>query len=638
VDASRPVALISDHLWREQFSGRDLPGAAVTVNGIERAVIGVMPAHFSYPFVGIGADLWIPLGAASMKAPLIVSVFGRLGDAAAWPAVNAELQAMTARGAQWQWQAISFDQDSRRRLAAAAGMTMTPALIVLLLACANVGSMLMARGIARETELTVRRALGASRRRIAGQLLAEHVLLAVAGGALGCAIAAALLRMVATAMKTARPALAGRIALDWDLLPAAVLASAIACLVFGVLPALRLSRRDVAASLNGVAAPPRASIAGYGARDLVVFVEMCSAVGLIVFAAMLFNLFRSIQLVKPTFAADRVVAMRVAAADVDAVVSRVAAIPGVASVTAASGMIGGRGGASAVRAQAETGRMSMLSRVPVREAFFETLGLPLLRGRSFDPGELQGPATVAVLSESAAERLFPGGEALGQRLRLSGHADETPIVIGICRDALDYGSLASAGLIPPDLYVPYDRHAPEAVVLARARGDAHPFVRAIAEAAPAAPGRLRAKAIVLSDEPAFGDRADSIIVVRLLGGFAIAALLLAATGVFGVIGHSVAQRTREFGIRLALGDTPRGVLGLVLARESKLILAALATGAIFTAAVTRIMFEDLAALSVAAPPVWIALIGLCGGTAALACLLATWRITRLQPAAVLRRL
>jgi predicted permease len=638
VGAAQPVALVSERFWRERFDGGDLGTAILTVNGVDRAVVGVMPAHFAYDFAGISAEVWIPLGRAAMDVPLIVSIFGRLRDDSGWPAAAAELDALGRNGGQWRWRAIPLTEDARRRTVGAFTMTLAPALIVLLLACANVASMLMARGIAREKELTVRRALGASRARVLRQLLAEHGLLAVAGGVLGCALAAVLLRVVAAAaVAVGRPAIAGRIALDWPLLLAAVAASALAALVFGVLPALRLSRQDVAASLNGVPSPHRFNFAGYGARDLVVFVEVGSAVALIVFAAMLFNLFKSIHLVRPGFAADRVIAMRVAATDLDGVMSRVAAIPGIASVSASSGMLGGRAGSSAVRAQADDGRVTMMSRVPVRGAFLETLGLPVLRGRSFDASELQARSGAAVLTETAARALFPAGDAIGERIQLTGHASETLVVIGICRDAMEYGSLSRAGLISPDVYVPFDGTALEAVVLARAAADAHAFVRAVADTAPARAGQLRAKAVVVADEPALGDRADAVIVVRLVGGFALAALLLAATGVFGVISHSVAQRTRELGIRLAIGATPRRVLGLVVAREARLILAAVATGAVFIAALTHVMFEELAALSVAAPPVWLALVGLCGGTAALACLLATWRIVRLDPAAVLRR-
>ena len=141
---------------------------------------------------------------------------------------------------------------------------------------------------------------------------------------------------------------------------------------------------------------------------------------------------------------------------------------------------------------------------------------------------------------------------------------------------------------------------------------------------------------VVGDEMTFGDR-GGMLEARILGGFALIALLLAATGVFAVVSQSVAQRTREFAIRQAIGATPRGVLGLVLTRELKLIAAALASGAVFTLCMTRMMFAELAALSATAPSVWLALVGVCGGTATLAVALAAYRIVRLDPSVVLRR-
>jgi putative ABC transport system permease protein len=303
-----------------------------------------------------------------------------------------------------------------------------------------------------------------------------------------------------------------------------------------------------------------------------------------------------------------------------------------------SGMLGGRGGAAGVRVHADGGRDVAMSRVPVGAAFFETLQLPLVRGRSFDEGELRGRASVVVLTESAARALSPSGEVVGLRVRLEGHVSGSAVVIGICRDAIAYGTLARSGLIPPTLFVPYEpSFTQEPVVLARVSTDAHGTLRAFAAAAGTPAGQRRPEPGVLGDEAAFGDGGSGMLMVRLLGGFALIALLLAGTGVFSVISHSVAQRTRELGIRMAIGATPRGVLGLVLARETKLIGAALASGAVFTAGLTQALFTELATLSATAPSVWIALVGLGGGVAALAVALATWRIVRLDPSVVLRR-
>jgi putative ABC transport system permease protein len=326
--------------------------------------------------------------------------------------------------------------------------------------------------------------------------------------------------------------------------------------------------------------------------------------------------------------------MRVPETGLAAAVARVTAVPGVTRVTVSSGMLGSRGGSAAVRVRSGEGPAIAMSRVPIGAAFFDTLGLPVLRGRSFDAAELGGHARVVVLTESAARALSPSRDPIGLTVRLDGHASISALVIGVCRDAIDYGALSRAGLMPPAVFVPYEPSPQDPVILARVAADPHRALRAIADAG-AVPGRPRPEPGVLGDETAFAGGAT--IEVRILWGFALIALLLAGTGVYSATSQSVAQRRREFGIRLAIGASPRRVLALVLAREARLIGAAIATGAVFTFALTRVMFVELAVLSATAPAVWIALVGLCGGVAALSVLLATYRITRLEPSAVLRR-
>jgi putative ABC transport system permease protein len=633
--SSQPTVLLSDALSRQLSAGGDV--TTVSVNGIERAVVGVMPAAFAYEFVGITADLWIPMGLASRDTPPIVEIFARLRPGVGWAAANAELGAMKMTADSWSFQAIPVLDDTRHRAAGVYGTLLGTAVIVLVMACLNVICMLLARGFGREQELSIRRALGATRGRVARLLLAEHGLLALAGAVLGCGLAAAMLRVLGSALAASQPAMAARLTFDGGLLPIAVGACVAACLLFGVFPALRMSKRSAALAINGARDPRRTDITGYGRRDVVVFVEIASAVGLIVFAAMLFDMFLTLQSVRPAFPADRIISMRVPTQDLDAVATRVAAIPGVARVTVSSGILAARGGAAAVRVHADGGRSVAMSRVPVGAAFFETLELPLVRGRSFDESELRGRAAVAVLTESAARALAGSGEALGLRVRLVGHTSSAAVVIGICRDAIDYGGLSRAGLIPPTVFVPYEAGwAQDPVVLARVTADPHSALRAIAAAAETPAGMRRPTPGVVGDEMRFADR-GGLLEARILGGFALIVLLLAVTGVFGAVSQSVAQRTREFGIRLAIGATARGVLGLVLAREMKLIAAALASGAFFTLCMTRMVFAELAALSATAPSVWIALVGLCGGTATVAVALAAYRIVRLDPAVVLRR-
>ncbi|HVD90655.1 MAG TPA: ABC transporter permease [Vicinamibacterales bacterium] len=632
VDSSQPLVILSQALWRRQFPDGRITDARISVDGIDRLVVGVMPPGFSYSFVGIGADLWIPLGRASRSAPAIVTVYARLRDGVGWPAATAELSGLSAGRAPWTWRAVPIQEDTRKRAVAAYSFTLGPALLVLLIACINVACMLMARGLERDKELSVRRALGATRGRVIRVLLTENLLLALISGALGGVLALAILRVLAHAFAAVQPALAAQLSGDIGLLPVAVVSSTLACLLFGTVPALRLSRRDVAASLNGVPPVHRLEIAGYGGRDAIVFAEVASAVGLIVWSAMVFTLFSQLRGVTLAFPADHVVAMRVPGRAMPAIAQRLAIIPGVIRVTSASGMLGG---GSAVRVQAEGGRAVVMASMPVGEGFLETLGIPLIRGRGFDATELHAASGVAILTESAARQLAPDGNVVGARIQIN--SASTAVVIGVCRDAIDSGFLSRGGLMPPDIYVPYEASADDVVALARVSSDAHAALVAISAAARTPAGSRPARPVVLSDDWKFRDPLTGMIGVRVLGAFAILALLLAASGVFAVIGQSVAQRTREFGIRMALGAAPRRVLGMVLAREARLIAAAIGTGVVFAMGLTRALFVELSALSVALPWMWIAALALSAAVATLACAVATYRIVRLEPSVVLRR-
>jgi predicted permease len=637
-DARNPV-IVSDALWRRRSpTGRLGDDATIVVDGVERTVIGVMPPEFHCEFIGIDADLWIPLGRASMKTPSIVSVFARLGAGIEWPAAQAELAALSSQGGrgQWRWRAIPVGNDTRSRAIAAYAGTLGPALIVLLLACVNVACLLMARAIERDRELTVRRALGATPGRVMRVLLTENLVLSLGSGAIGGGLALFILRGLAARLSVAQPALASRITADLRLLPIAVVTSAAACLIFGTVPALRLSKRDVAASLKGIPPAYRIQIAGYGGRDVVVFTEVAVSVGLLVWTAMMFTLVAQLGAIRFAFPADRVVAMRVPAENAADIARRVAGIQGVAATAISSGMLGG---GERVTVRTALGTATVVSRVPVGEGFLDTLGIALLRGRPFAQSEMNGRSRVAILSESAARQLGNGRDALGMEIRAFGR--EPAVVVGICRDAIDFGALSRVAVAAPsELYVPYEPPVMtnEAVVLARMSIDPHPALRAIAAVAQIPAARKPARPVILSeDQGRSGNLSTTMLIVKTLFAFSLITLVLAASGVFAVISQAVALRTREFGVRLAIGATPRRVLGMVLARETKLIALGIGVGLVFTMALTRALFADLAKLNAVVPAMWIAALAFAGGVAALAVALATYRIVRLEPAAVLRR-
>jgi predicted permease len=631
----RRVAIVSDALWRRRFSDRGLAGASILVDGDERSVVGIMPPGFSFGLVGITADLWLPLDTASSRAPRDVTVFARLRPGAHWSAAAAELDAVGEPGRK-RWRAIPIDEDRQHRAVGQSLLTFGPALVVLLIGCVNVSCMLMARGIERGEELCVRRALGATRACIVRQLLLEAAILALAGGVIGAGLSTAILRVLASAMAAIRPDVADRVAVGWGLLPEALAATAAACVLAGTVPALRLSREDVGGLLKGMPSATSGAGAGYGARDLIVFAETGLAVALVAFAAMLFNLFDEMRRVTALFPADQVVGVEVAVRDVEEIERRVAALPGVASVVVASALPGSavawRG---AAQAQAMDGRTLAVTRIPARATFFTTLGLPLLRGRTFDATEDGTRAGVTVLSESAARLLAPDADPLGLRVRIAGRS---MVVIGVCRDAVEFGGLGRAGFIPPDAFVPYEPPAShDPILLARVAAGASGVARLVATASRTASNQAPRTWLVTERLRLPGASGEGAMVSRLLGAFALVALLLAASGMFGVISQSVAQRRTEFGIRMALGAAPRSVLGMVLVREATLTSAALASGTMVTFAVARATFAEFARLSAASPAVWCATVLLCGSVATFTCLLATRRIVRLEPWVVLRR-
>ena len=296
-----------------------------------------------------------------------------------------------------------------------------------------------------------------------------------------------------------------------------------------------------------------------------------------------------------------------------------------------------------IQAQTDDGQSVKLSSLSVGEWFFEAAGLPIRRGRTFDRTEGAGAGGVAIVSEAAARQLAPDGNVVGMHLRITDHASYSVVVIGVVADAIDLGGLVRAGLAPGDIYVPLKPSTMDVTIVARTAGDPHPLLKAIADAAQTPLAARPVRPVIVSEDwqqhgPGGTNHAGAIFIFRILGGFALLSLLLAGTGVFAVINQSVAQRTREFGIRMVIGASPRAVLRMVLARESKLIVSAIVSGTLFAAGLTRVLFVQLTTLAGQMPTLWTGALLFSSLVAATAVALATYRIVRLEPSAVLRRL
>jgi putative ABC transport system permease protein len=276
-----------------------------------------------------------------------------------------------------------------------------------------------------------------------------------------------------------------------------------------------------------------------------------------------------------------------------------------------------------------------VAQVGIEPTLFNTLGVPITRGRTFDQSELDAHAPVSVLSETAAAMLGPNVDPLGARLTIStASGTSTSTVVGIARDAIDAAGMIRAGLMAPDVYVPLDiKRTTESVVLARTNVDPHTLLKAIGTAARPSPSSAPLEAQIMRTSIV---HEDSVFVIRFFGGFALLALLLAGTGIYGVISQSVAQRTTEFGVRLAIGATPGQVLRTVLAREAKLIAAAVGVAVVGTVLVTHSAFAEMLALAGSDARTWLIVSALCGGMSSIAVAFATWRIVKLDPWTVLR--
>jgi len=655
------AVLISHRLWQRRFGGdSSVVGGPITVNGAARTVVGVMPSSFD--LFDHSVDLWAPAGfgesAREAGGRWLVPI-ARLRPGIDLAGAQADMDRITTRlaaehpdrDAGWASNVVPLQEQLvgavRPALVALAGAVG----LVLLIACANVANLLLARATARQRELAVRAALGASRLRLVRQLLVESVALAAAGAAGGVLIAYWSLAtlLATTAEQFAIPRLETA-SLDGGALAFAVLVSLAAAVLFGLAPAVTAARPDLNAAIKD-------GMRGTGARGarlraVLVVVEVAMAIVLAAGAGLLVRSFDRLLAVDPGFRADQVLTMQVslpgATYQDDAsrvrffqqLVERLEQVPG---VTAAGGVsflpLDGLGAATSFRAldrpAPEPGQAPVTDVRMVSGDYFRAMGIPLVRGRLFDAAETLEASTVVVVNETMARDMWPGEDPIGKRLVVSwSDPDVTDEVIGVVGDA----QLVSLdGQIRPAVYYPHNRTAYRALtVVVRGAIDAASLtsaavaqVRAIDAAQPVANVRTMREVISAS----VGQRR---VVLLLAGVFAAAALLLAAIGLYGVLAQHVAERTREIGVRVALG-APRGaVLRLVLRRALGLAALGTAVGLAGAAALTRLIGGLLFQVTPSDPITYAGVVAVLVGVALAASLVPAWRAARVDPVQALR--
>ena len=627
--AAAPVAVVSHAFWERRLGADPSAlGRTITIAGAPFAVVGVMPKSYRGLTFGGSFAVAVPLSAARLighpgpddarRGQL--SLYARLprggDDAAAGRALDAAWRRCCAGPAPGGASSSGAGErliladasrgtanpksDLRGQYRAVLGALMAGVAVLLLIACANVGNLLLVRASARSRELGLRVALGATRARIVGQLLTESLLLALAGGLLGLALARAGTGLLAHGLPLGAAGLADAVALrpSGRILAFAAAATLAATLLFGVVPALRATGADLLTPLKGGTGP--GARRGLRLDRGLVVAQMALALVLVCAAGLLVATLRHLRDLEGVPDAAPVLLAtaetrgtphesRGVAPIHGALLERVRALPGVsgAALSTTVPVFGGRTRTMPVRvpgAERRDDDGATASYAAVTPDYFATTGIGLERGREFDAGDEAGAEPVAIVSRAFARRLLPGHDPLGASFSLGDGADAPRLrVIGIARDAL-FDDLRAP---PPEMvYVPLAQAAPSArpsdmpflVVSVRARGEpgalAPALRRALEEAAPG----IRIERMHGFERALDEELARERLAAGLATLFGAIALGLAAVGLYGVVAYGVSRRTREIGVRMALGARAADALWLVARQTLALTLAGVAIG------------------------------------------------------------
>jgi putative ABC transport system permease protein len=607
------VIVLSHGMWQRRFGGRpDILNRTLVLSGTPSTVVGVMPADFAFPTREV--EYWVPIGLDPANPPRgahFLAVVARLAGGTSIEQARAEMRTIaerlamqypeskdeTAEVVALHEQMVAGIRPALLALLAAVG-------VVVLIACSNLANLLLVRVSVREKEMAIRTTLGAGRRRLITQMIAESVVLALSGGALGLLLGSAAIRPIRTLSAGSIPRV-DNIAIDQSVLLFTLVLSLLTGIVFGLVPAWQVSRARISAAMKEGGRSSRGS-GGRWLRNALVVAEVALSLVLLVGASLLLRSFSQLTRVDPGFQPEGVLTFRLSLpqttyngraariAFFDSLLERLRALPQVASAGLIQSLPIREDYFLSFTVQGRTtprGSEPSANYRVVTTGSLETLGVPLRRGRSFTERDSAGSPMVAVVDEAFARRHFSNEDPIGRGIDIGNGSDGFYEIVGVVGD-VHYGGLDASA--DPSMYVPMATDGFGTMwVLVRTSGDPMALANDVRRVVHGIDRSLPAYSMAPLVDVVSGSLAQRRFSMLLIGLFALIAMALSAVGLYGVISYAVSQRTQEIGVRVAMGARRGQLLGMVISHGLKLASVGVAIGLLGAFALSRLLTSML---------------------------------------------
>jgi putative ABC transport system permease protein len=666
---SNMVAVLSHALWKNRFGADpDIVGKSIALDGRSHTVIGVMGPDFNYPE---NIQVWRPLGwnpAQHNRGARFMEVVARLAPGVSIERAQSEFNALGHRleeeypksNANWGVSIIPLHHEIVGNFRPALFIMLGAVAFVLLIACANIANLLLARAGSRQKEIAIRLALGASRARLIRQLLTESILLASLGCALGLLLAFFGGKFLMAFNPISIPRL-NQAAIDARMVVFTLAVTLLTGIIFGLVPALQASKPDLNQVLKEGGRDSKASSSGNRIRNALVVAEIAIALTLLISAGLMLKTFLHLQRAEPGFNPNGVLTFnlqlpgakyndwRQVSAFYSRLLDRIKTLPGAQSADATSFLPLEKGWPLKImivgQPQPEPGEEPIGQYRPISRGYFQTMRIPLIEGREFTERDNADARGVVIINQAMASRYWPDEDPIGKRVAHTTGRQFGPLgrimpaslefeIVGVVGNEKNNGLNAAAD---PAIYFSHDQFAYRSMsVVARSASDPMSLLGPIQNEVWAMDSSVPISDVKTATDILANSVAQPRFTLLLLGVFAGLALALAAVGIYGVMSYSITQRAREIGIRMALGARSSDVLRMTLKEGFKLALIGIGIGIAGAVLITRVMTSLLYGISATDPVIYAAVSIILAGVALAACFVPALRATRVDPMVALR--